>query len=58
MHKKGVYAKKWIKIDPDLGAKKIFFPRTQRTLPKPIKKPSYAQKWQPLPSPEMSIFGF
>ena len=37
MYKKGVCAKKWIKIDPDLGAKEMFFPRTQRTLPKPGK---------------------
>ena len=51
MYKKGVCAKKWIKIDPDLGAKEMFFPRTQRTLPKTRKKkPGHDQKWQPLPS--------
>jgi hypothetical protein len=32
MHKEGLCAKKWTKIDPNQGSKAILFPRTQRTL--------------------------
>jgi hypothetical protein len=55
MHKKGFCAKKWIKVGPNQESKTMFLSKNTKNIAQNPAK-NLATR-QPLPSPEMGIFG-